>query len=217
MNVPFMPTAGRTAFGLLFALCLHARAEGPAWWTTRGVLDTNAPAGDYAPVNQGQLKHIAVQACSELDDSIAQFGGAGTAISNLVAGFSNTTNYAPVNIGQLKNTALPFCERLMAIGYTNDYPWAGASATNDYAAANIGQMKYLFSFDLVLDTDEDGMPDWWELANGFDPEGPSDAEEDPDADGYSNQEEYQAGTDPAGFNPSPVVAITYPRDGEVLP
>ena len=46
------------------------------------------------------------------------------------------------------------------------------------------------------DTDNDGMPDGWESDNGLDPTDPGDGGEDPDGDGLTNQEEYDAGTDP---------------------
>ncbi len=45
------------------------------------------------------------------------------------------------------------------------------------------------------DTDQDGMPDQWEMQNGLDPFNP-DADIDFDFDGLNNLEEYQAGTDP---------------------
>ncbi len=45
------------------------------------------------------------------------------------------------------------------------------------------------------DFDGDGMPDWWELANGTDPRVP-DANDDPDGDGLTNLQEYFAGTNP---------------------
>jgi hypothetical protein len=56
-----------------------------------------------------------------------------------------------------------------------------------------------------IDSDDDGMPDLWELRHGFDPEDPSDAVRDDDEDGLSNLEEYRAGTDP--LDPDSVLRI----------
>ncbi|MBE0502418.1 MAG: hypothetical protein IBX47_13390, partial [Desulfuromonadales bacterium] len=52
---------------------------------------------------------------------------------------------------------------------------------------------------IIIDTDNDGIPDDWELFWGFNPNDPADAASDPDSDGLTNLQEFLAGTDP--FNP----------------
>lgn len=49
---------------------------------------------------------------------------------------------------------------------------------------------------LMVDVDQDGMADAWELANGFNPQSSDDATEDTDSDGASTGHEFIAGTDP---------------------
>ncbi len=53
-----------------------------------------------------------------------------------------------------------------------------------------------FAFNLPTDTDDDGLPDYWEDENGFDKTDPDDAVGDLDSDGISNRGEYDSGTDP---------------------
>jgi len=47
----------------------------------------------------------------------------------------------------------------------------------------------------LLDSDNDGMPDAWEIANGLNPHDPSDAIKDCNGDGYTNIEKYINGID----------------------
>lgn len=60
---------------------------------------------------------------------------------------------------------------------------------------------------VVLDTDGDGMPDTWELQYGLDSLNPSDAAGDADDDGFTNLEEYLAGTDPRDPKSHPPVDV----------
>ena len=58
----------------------------------------------------------------------------------------------------------------------------------------------------TIDTDGDGMPNGWEIANGFNPGFAGDAALDFDGDGQTNLQEYLAGTDPRA--PGSVLRIT---------
>ncbi len=159
-------------FAFVYFVCfvgfpLLCRAQGPSWWVSRGVIDTNSAVKDYAPANIGQLKWFATNAADELEANLP--GGAGSNVFNLVSGFVATGNFLAVNLGQLKYVAQPFCDRLIEEGYTNGCPWTSATADDaDFAPANIGQIKRAFDFDLSFDEDNDGMPDWWEVRYGVD-------------------------------------------------
>lgn len=65
-----------------------------------------------------------------------------------------------------------------------------------------------------LDTDGDGMPDWWEIAFGTDPF-VKDADKDPDGDGFTNMQEYVNGTLPNDPRVHPPI-MREPRDISVF-
>ncbi len=52
------------------------------------------------------------------------------------------------------------------------------------------------AFAAARDTDKDGMPDVWEIANGFNTNSAADATQDADGDGLNNRAEFLAGTNP---------------------
>ncbi len=63
------------------------------------------------------------------------------------------------------------------------------------------------------DSDDDGMPDAWEVEHGTDPR-VHDAADDPDNDGFTNYEEFTAGSDPMApwsipVEPTPGTALSF--------
>ena len=73
---------------------------------------------------------------------------------------------------------------------------------------------------VALDTDGDGLPDDWEKKYGLDVTR-NDADEDKDGDGFTNAEEFAAGTDPSDKNSHPdyfdSLKIVLPLKETVLP
>ncbi|MEA3430693.1 MAG: thrombospondin type 3 repeat-containing protein [Nanoarchaeota archaeon] len=65
--------------------------------------------------------------------------------------------------------------------------------------------SYINAEGCYVDTDSDGIPDFWEDRYGLDKNDPSDANVDSDGDGYINLLEYQHGTDPNDKNSKPFV------------
>lgn len=134
-----------------FAALSLVVAEGPSWWTQRGVINPQATktADDFAVLNQGQLKNLARAARDELNSKLT--GGAGADIEALVNRWQNqqgsADDFAVVTIGQLKNTARLYLQRLHAVGQIAQLPpWTQSSGSDDFSVANIGQAKALFNF-----------------------------------------------------------------------
>jgi len=69
---------------------------------------------------------------------------------------------------------------------------------------------------VLADSDGDGLPDAWEIANGLNPNNGADAALDSDGDGLTNAQEYQADTNPQNAADKPrVERITPQSDGSV--
>ncbi len=64
------------------------------------------------------------------------------------------------------------------------------------STTDVGGWPELKSAPAPKDTDNDGMPDEWEIAHGLNPNDPADNIADADGDGYTNIEEYLNATDP---------------------
>ena len=208
----YFPTHQKVTLSLLLVTCTASSLlAAPSWWTNWNLIDITLSAEDYEAINIGQLKHAASMAFNELEASLPQ--GAGPDVTSMVAGFSQEGNYEAVNVGQLKAVAEPFYDRLIAIGYADDYPWSVTSSDDeDYEMVNVGQLKNIFSFDITIDTDADGLYDWWEVLWFGDYSETSSG--DADTDGFTNLEEFQAETRPDDPTETPTTIYVDPNSPE---
>ncbi|WP_035614510.1 DUF1800 family protein [Haloferula sp. BvORR071] len=78
----------------------------------------------------------------------------------------------------------------------------------DVNLAHTAEKTGFLSIASVLDTDEDGLPDAWELANGLNPNNAADATLDPDGDGLNNLAEQTYGTNPNAANGAGSISVT---------
>lgn len=211
---------------------LHAQSleqREPAWWSasdTKIWSQDRINADNAAPINVGQLKHVATMAALYLDARFQEFGGAGNEIMSAIGAFKGrgpvsppedrAENAAVANVGQLKSLGDLFYKRMAVFGYdaaadvasrlhcglsmrtgrTYNVPWnSSAPAAENAAPATVGQLKIVFGFqiDFILDTDQDGLMDTWEMvhANSLTV---LDGIADPDHDGFTNTEEQNNGT-----------------------
>ncbi|MBB5353080.1 hypothetical protein HNR46_003333 [Haloferula luteola] len=151
----------------------------------------------------------------EIEDQLV---GPGRALSGWEKSSSDpalATEYAPLLVGQLKAISAPFYDGLhaaaedwlsaeLAANGTQDpanasfyYPWtANAADDSNHGIANLAQLKACFSLRFEsLDSDGDGIPDWWETLHDLDPNLSTDGASDFNGDGLSNLEAYQLGID----------------------
>ncbi len=84
------------------------------------------------------------------------------------------------------------------------------SGTN---GSTLGALGLIGSF--LVDSDNDDLPDPWELLQNLDPRNPADAHSDHDGDGFPAVAEFLAGTDPWNAADRPTLAITA-RSGQIL-
>jgi hypothetical protein len=216
---------------LLLGLAPPLSATDPAWWTTRAVI-TQSPASNLSPATIGQAKWMVSQALAEMETQL-DTSHYQTLRSDVEAvmdlslpvtqeDFDNQKKL--LVIGQLKASAQPFydilhshypawLENQLAGNQTKDvndsgnfYPWTTATTDDqNKALATVGQLKAVFSLRFELDTEPNGLPDFWEYRYfaqiGNDPNG------DPDGDGLTTAQEL-------GYAINPSIADT---DGDGMP
>jgi len=188
-----------TAYGMAQLIFLDA---------ANNILQTNQSQhfDSTTPLDEWQYFQVtgtAPAGTSAVQARVSHFGQAGIAGSIWWDDLLATLNPDPSTVAQwtFTNTAAipPSCDENVHFNLWLIY---GDPPVNGQPAEVILDQ---FTFQGV-DTDGDGMPDWWEVAHGLNPNDPSDANHDDDGSGFTNLQDYRAGTDPA--NPASCLHIT---------
>ncbi|RPI71764.1 MAG: hypothetical protein EHM45_23115, partial [Desulfobacteraceae bacterium] len=69
---------------------------------------------------------------------------------------------------------------------------------------------FLAKVDNPLDSDNDGIHDWWELYYGLNPNNAADANQDQDNDGLTNLQEFQGQTNPIAYEKPRIILTANP-------
>src|SRR5690625_7668864 len=72
-----------------------AHPSTPGWWEnpSTAIIDSEAVVNNYAPVNLGQLKHVAAMAREHLDEKLSAVGVAGSSVYALIDNLDIVTSY----------------------------------------------------------------------------------------------------------------------------
>ena len=206
VNVPLIQATHTTATKIAEAIvsALNSDPTVGARFTAynSGALITLATKAEYLSSNDSTL-NVAITAALGVS--------AVTTSTNGVAGVAPTLS---------KEQGTPVTFTVLASGHNLSYQWrkngafiTGATSqsytipyltpsdaaqysvfvSNSYGFAISGNAQLSVTF---TDTDGDGIQDWWETANGLNPNNAADASLDSDGDGMTNLQEFLAGTNP---------------------
>ena len=137
--------------------------------------------GGYTPVSQFDVINV---------------GGNVTLGGTLSVSLIN--NFQSVMTNGASFTLLPAASPITG-AFANVASGGTLTTTDGYARFTVrygGQTSVRLTDLVIVDTDNDGLPDWWEDQFGFNKANAADAALDFDGDGASNMNEFLAGTNP---------------------
>ncbi len=152
-----------------------------------GVTDVpTLPIGPLTPENTGLLLHV-------ITGNLATVGSTAQLEVQAVLPDGYSYNATSVSEGTTYTSSIGSVATVDANGLVTATGPGNViiTASNDGLASTL----VLSSFAL-LDSDGDGLPDAYEIANGLNPYDPNDGSQDPDHDGLTNLQEFQLGTNP---------------------
>jgi hypothetical protein len=226
----FIELADLTSFGQPFPLF---DLSNPAnTWQLRGGVDYDFPANFQFPesrlvviVGFDPQRDVSVladfRARYRLDKTVTILGPWGGSLSNTGNVLRLLKPLPPVTPPSTEAGQVPYA-LVEEVHFLPQSPWpsdavgTGRSILRRSNSSLGGEPLNWFSFAATpgdRDTDGDGLPDGWEIANGLNPlsaTGDDGPDGDPDGDGFTNYQEYLAGTSPR--NPKSALLLSVMRD-----
>ena len=198
-------------------------------WVTGGQLDgSDAVLGQNAvgqmTVSNGTVQLIGLNVAQSLGSpasgTFTVAGGTVTLSNNLTIGYGDcsVTGMVTLTGGELDVTNSSGTAVLEIINGT--FNMSGGILRVDKlvktnSCAHFIQTGGTILLNPNLDADSDGIPNGWEQQYGLDPFDPSDAVRDDDGDGFSNLQEYLAGTNPKDVNSRLRILAINPQGDDV--
>lgn len=124
--------------------------------------------------------------------SLTQLGATTQLAVTAAYASSPSQDVTAASAGTLYNVSNPAIATVSADGLVT----AVSSGTALIQAVNEGTQGIISIQVMIAGASHGGIPDSWAIANGLDPTDPALPYEDPDNDGLTNLQEFQAGTDP---------------------
>lgn len=226
----FIELADLTSFGQPFPLF---DLSNPAnTWQLRGGVDYDFPANFQFPesrlvviVGFDPQRDVSVladfRARYRLDKTVTILGSWRGSLSNTGNVLRLLKPLPPVTPPSTEAGQVPYA-LVEEVHFLPQSPWpsdavgTGRSILRRSKSSLGGEPLNWFSFAATpgdRDTDGDGLPDGWEIANGLNPlsaTGDDGPDGDPDGDGFTNYQEYLAGTSPR--NPKSALLLSVMRE-----